>query len=51
MNVIREDKDEIARIAALGKEVLAIDQKTYYSKKELREMQRTARRLNRIKLQ
>ncbi len=50
MNVIKEDKDEIARISALGREVLAVDQKQYFTKKELRELQKTSRRLNRIEV-
>ena len=50
MNVIKEDKDEIARISALGREVLSVDQKQFFTKKELREMQKTARRLNRLEV-
>ena len=51
MNVIKENKDEIARISALGREILATDQKTIFTKKELKELQRTSRKLNRITTQ
>ena len=48
MRVIKSEKDEITRISKLGEEILTIDSKSKFTKKELREIQKTARKLNRI---
>lgn len=48
MGVIKSEKDEITRISKLGEEILTIDSKSKFTKKELREIQKTARKLNRI---
>lgn len=50
MNVIKENKDEISRISALGREILSVDQKNNFTRRELRELQKTSRKLNRIEI-
>ena len=46
MGIIKEDKDEITRIAKLGEEILRLDENPRFSQKELNEIKKASKKLD-----